>query len=202
MRLMGVDPASFINVASMFNTNMRPNATSSYPGRSYRFYTGQFPYQFGDGLRFVLPAFFLHNSLTFFSYTTFSYRSSLSECLASLASVVQYTEMSYGEYLRDRAPVLQWVTVTVTNNGDVAGSDVVLLFVKNPTPGEGGAPLRTLAGFERVFLQPGESIEVPFSITAHDLTVTNLSGGRSAQYGSWTLEVGQPASLVIDVFVA
>ena len=47
------DPVDFIQVASMLNVNMRPNVTSGYPGRTYRFYTGKPVYEFGDGLRYV-----------------------------------------------------------------------------------------------------------------------------------------------------
>ena len=180
-----LDPADFINTASMFNTNMRPNATANYPGRTYRFYTGNAIYSFGDGL----------------SYTTFSYSMTSAGADVAFDRISRYVENSAGQFLRTEAPVLQWVTIKVKNTGTVAGSDVVLLFVQNPTPGVGGAPIKTLMGFERVYLEPGESIDVPFSITAHDLTLANGDGGRGGQRGTWTLLAGQPTKATTTIHV-
>ncbi|WP_282947429.1 glycoside hydrolase family 3 C-terminal domain-containing protein [Cellulomonas endometrii] len=50
-------------------------------------------------------------------------------------------------------------TVTVTNTGDVAGADVVQVYVRRLTPGV-HRPDRTLAGFARVELAPGQSATV------------------------------------------
>lgn len=103
------------------------------------------------------------------------------------------------QHVRTEAPILQWITVTVTNTGAVAGSDVVLLFMRTPTPGEEGQPLHELAGFERVFLQPGQSIDVPFAITEHDLTFTGPDGVRTTAPGTWTITVGKPVGLTLAV---
>jgi beta-glucosidase len=50
-------------------------------------------------------------------------------------------------------------TVTVTNTGDVVGADVVQVYVRRLMPGV-HRPDRTLAGFARVELEPGESATV------------------------------------------
>lgn len=105
-------PANFINIAPMFNRYMRPNATSGYPGRTYRFYVGEVVYPYGTGL----------------SYTTFSYSNNTAKPLAvSLASVQQYIADIEGKhrYLREGAPTADYISITVTNTGKVAGSDVV-----------------------------------------------------------------------------
>ena len=119
------------------------------------------------------------------------------ERLASYAALAN----SKSQYVRTEAPVLQWVTYSVTNVGDVAGSDVVLFFVRSPTPGEGGAPIQELAGFERVFLEPGQTINVPFAVTEHDLTLADEHGQRTAVRGKWTVVVGQPAAVVSTITV-
>lgn len=50
------------------------------------------------------------------------------------------------------------VQVNVTNDGLVAGADVVQVFMQPPKPASHGDPIKTLFGFERVFLQPQESV--------------------------------------------
>ena len=45
-------PESYTSVA-MTDMHMRPNASTGYPGRTYRFYTGKTLYEFGDGLSFT-----------------------------------------------------------------------------------------------------------------------------------------------------
>ena len=93
------------------------------------------------------------------------------------------------------------MSITVKNTGDVAGSDVVLLYVESPIPGVGGAPIKSLAGFERVFLLPGESIAVPFPINAAHLALADEAGVRVAMAGTWALRVGQPTGLTGPVLV-
>jgi hypothetical protein len=51
-------------------------------------------------------------------------------------------------------------TISVTNTGDVDADDVVLGFLTPPNAGTGGAPLKTLFGFERVHVKKGETVSV------------------------------------------
>jgi beta-glucosidase len=82
-----------------------------------------------------------------------------------------------------------------TNTGArAAGGWPLLAFVSPPRPGVDGAPLRELAGFEKVYLQPGESTTVVLALTAHDLTRTASGGGRVAELGEWVLRVGDTAT--------
>ncbi len=56
------------------------------------------------------------------------------------------------------------VSVTVKNTGTYAGAEVVQLYIGAPQDGL-HRPLRELKGFQKVFLQPGESRTVTFSLT-------------------------------------
>jgi beta-glucosidase len=70
----------------------------------------------------------------------------------------------------DRVPVGDEVTlhVDVTNSGELAGDEVVQLYVRHP-----GAtvprPIKELKGFKRVSLQPGERKTVTFVLHTHQL---------------------------------
>ncbi|VTR75346.1 glycoside hydrolase family 3 C-terminal domain-containing protein [Cellulomonas hominis] len=80
--------------------------------------------------------------------------------------------------------------VTVTNTGDVAGADVVQVYVRRLTPGV-HRPDRTLAGFARVELAPGESatVTVPLGDAAfrHWDTAT---GAWQVQQGTYEVLAG------------
>lgn len=56
------------------------------------------------------------------------------------------------------------VSVTVKNTGTCAGAEVVQLYIGAPQDGL-HRPLRELKGFQKVFLQPGDSRTVTFSLT-------------------------------------
>ncbi len=68
---------------------------------------------------------------------------------------LSYTTFSYDNEKTDG----KTVTLTVTNTGDRAGSETVLIFGDNKK-----ANVRELIAFEKVLLQPGESREICFSI--------------------------------------
>jgi beta-glucosidase len=63
------------------------------------------------------------------------------------------------------------VTAQVTNNGTVAGATVPQLYVSLPQDGvPDGTPVKTLHGFEKVTLQPGETQSVQFTLTRRDVS--------------------------------
>ncbi|WP_081721057.1 glycoside hydrolase family 3 protein [Pseudoxanthomonas suwonensis] len=85
---------------------------------------------------------------------------------------LSYTRFGYSGLALDRRrtaadePVR--VEVTVKNEGQRAGDEVVQLYVRGPQ--REGAPLKELRGFQRVHLQPGESRKVGFVLDpARDL---------------------------------
>lgn len=55
------------------------------------------------------------------------------------------------------------VTVTVKNTGKVAGHEVVQLYIRDMV-GSIARPVKELKGFEKIYLLPGESKEVVFTI--------------------------------------
>ena len=55
------------------------------------------------------------------------------------------------------------VTLTVTNSGARSGAEVVQLYVNDQEP-KIDRPVQELKGFEKVFLQPGESRAVKFTL--------------------------------------
>jgi beta-glucosidase len=81
------------------------------------------------------------------------------------------------------------LTVTVTNTGKRAATDVVQLYVGAKSSSV-TRPLRLLRGFERVPLAPGEARQVKFEIGPDDLELWDQSMQRRVEPGTYVLEVG------------
>lgn len=69
------------------------------------------------------------------------------------------------------------VVVDVCNTGDRPGDEVVQLYVRYSRPSE-HRPRKTLKGFRRVPLAPGEAKSVSFRLEARDLATWSSSRGR------------------------
>ena len=106
------------------------------------------------------------------SYTKFTYSN----------MTVSHKEFAAGDVLK--------VSVDVTNAGEVAGKESVLLFSSDiyasSTP-----DVRRLRAFEKIELAPGETKTVELEVTAKDLAFVNY-------YGKWTLEKGDFALSIGD----
>ena len=79
---------------------------------------------------------------------------------------LSYTEFSYSDLTVNG----DTVSVTVRNTGKCAGAEVVQLYMHDPQDGL-HRPLRELKGFQKVFLQPGETQTVTFPLTDRSFAV-------------------------------
>ena len=81
------------------------------------------------------------------------------------------------------------VTATVRNTGKSPGTEVVQCYVRNL-----GAsleqPVRSLEGFERVTLRPGESKQVKFKLGFPELSFYNNAGQAVIEKTDYTVWVG------------
>ena len=72
--------------------------------------------------------------------------------------------------------VLYTVNITVQNTGDVAGATVPQVYLALPqVSGSVRQPKNVLRGFEKIFLQPGESQTVEFPLTRRDLSYWDVN---------------------------
>ncbi|HUX58818.1 MAG TPA: glycoside hydrolase family 3 C-terminal domain-containing protein [Bacteroidales bacterium] len=81
------------------------------------------------------------------------------------------------------------VKVTVTNTGNIAGDEVVELYItdeKASTP----RPIRSLEGFVRVSLKPGESKVVDFTLYPRQFSIINNKLKRVIEPGYFSISVG------------
>ncbi|KAH7548822.1 glycoside hydrolase family 3 protein [Bipolaris maydis] len=81
------------------------------------------------------------------------------------------------------------VEVTVSNTGEKGGAAVPQLYLSYPD--EAGMPVRSLRGFEKIFLNPGESTSVSFDLARRDLSYWNVNSQQwRIPTGSITVGVG------------
>jgi beta-glucosidase len=131
-------------------------------GRTYRYFEGEPTYPFGYGL----------------SYTRFDYG----------APSVSSAAPKAGENLI--------VETEVANVGGRAGDEVVQAYLIPPKPADYRGRqadrllLRTLVGFDRVTLKPGERRKVRFTLSPRDLSQVARNGARAVVPGQYTLFVG------------
>jgi beta-glucosidase len=109
------------------------------------------------------------------SYTTFAYSN----------AKVSTAQVKAGQPLQ--------VEVDVKNTGSRPGDEVAQLYLVPPQTA--GAPLHTLAGFERVHLLPGQSRHLTYTLDARQLSFVDEKGVRADRPGQYALFIGgsQPA---------
>lgn len=97
---------------------------------------------------------------------------------------LSYTKFRYSDIRANQ----RTVTVVVTNTGEVAGAEAVQLYVSPPAGGI-HRPLRELKGFDKIFLQPGESKKVTFELSDRSFAV--WQDGFRVVEGTYRIEIGK-----------
>ncbi len=105
------------------------------------------------------------------SYTTFQYS----------GLELEKTELAQGQPLN--------LKVTITNTGARDGDEVVQCYITDEAASV-RTPLRSLCGFERVFLKAGESKTLNFTILPESMRVVDQQGRRYVEPGDFTIFVG------------
>lgn len=85
---------------------------------------------------------------------------------------LSYTTFRYGDPVTDKAVFKKGeplqIKVNVTNTGKMDGEEVVQLYVRDLV-GSVTRPIKELKGFQKIMLKSGESRDVTFTLTEHDL---------------------------------
>lgn len=179
-------PESFTKVP-MNDMNMRADPSRGYPGRTYRFYTGDRVYGFGEGL-----------SYTNYSYKLISAPSKLSVMRSFKASSSKNILQQGGAgldhiHIDEVASCFSLkfsVQISVMNVGDMDGSHVVMLFARVPKVFR-GTPVKQLIGFDRVHTISNGSKEISILVDpCKHLSIANEHGNRVLPLGNHVLMLG------------
>jgi len=106
---------------------------------------------------------------------------------------LSYTSFEYGDISLNKSElkgndILQ-ASVTVTNTGNVAGEELVQLYIADPVASI-SRPVKELKNFQKVILQPGESSEANFNISTDDLSFYNSDLVYGWEPGAFKLYIG------------
>ena len=110
---------------------------------------------------------------------------------------LSYTNFNYGSLKLDNTSFNGKISasIIITNNGKVAGKEIVQLYVTAPAK-EMDKPSEELKGFAKTrLLQPGESQTLSFNINASDLTSFDTkTSSWIAEAGNYTVKIGASSS--------
>ncbi|KAG6594920.1 putative beta-D-xylosidase 6, partial [Cucurbita argyrosperma subsp. sororia] len=176
-------PQSFTNVP-MNDMHMRADPSRGYPGRTYRFYTGDRVYGFGQGL----------------SYTSFKYKllsapqklsllgNSKAKSSRKIVSHVSYMEV---EDVESCDLLRFYVKLSVANIGEFDGSHVVMLFSEFPKVLR-GSPQRQLIGFERLHVERQQAAESSILVDpCNHISMADEYGKRVIPLGDHIISLGE-----------
>lgn len=136
-----------------------------------------------------------------------TYRYFKGEPLYPFGFGLSYTNFTYNNLRFDSKSVKAGqpikVTVDVKNVGDRAGDEVVQLYLTD-VAASAPVPIRSLIGFDRLSLRPGEKRTVTFTITPRQMSLIDDAGKRIIEPGEFLVSAGggQPgyASVITGKF--
>ncbi|KAL0313961.1 UNVERIFIED_CONTAM: putative beta-D-xylosidase 7 [Sesamum angustifolium] len=168
----------------MTDMRMRPDPSSGYPGRTYRFYQGEKVFEFGYGL----------------SYTNYSYKFvSVSQSKLDFKTLSTTDRPEHSGYVSvaeigsescEKAKVS--AVVRVKNEGKTAGKHPVLLFLRRDHEGGNASPVKQLVGFQKVRLNAKEKGSVEFEVSPCE------HFSRASEDGNLVIESGDHYLVVGD----
>lgn len=127
-----------------------------------------------------------------------TYRYMTEEPLYPFGYGLSYSNFEYDElYVPDKAKAGEKIEVgvTVKNTSRIAGEEVVQLYLTDDDASV-TVPVRQLAAFKRVFLNPGESKRMSLTIPVEKFSLITDKNRRKIESGYFTISVGggQPVS--------
>ncbi|MGL4293337.1 MAG: beta-glucosidase BglX [Bacteroidales bacterium] len=81
------------------------------------------------------------------------------------------------------------ISCEVTNSGKHAGAEVVQLYIQDIVASI-ARPIKELKGFEKVYLNPGETQSIQFRISKDDLSFYNINHEKIVEKGDFNIWVG------------
>ena len=122
-----------------------------------------------------------------------TYRYFKGEPLYPFGFGLSYTKFAYNRPTLEsnsvKAGVQINVSIDVTNSGDREGDEVVQLYLTD-VAASAPVPIRTLVGFDRISLRPGEKRTVTFTITPRQMSLIDDHGKRIIEPGEFAVAFG------------
>ncbi|MFD0990520.1 beta-glucosidase BglX [Mariniflexile jejuense] len=111
---------------------------------------------------------------------------------------LSYTTFSYNNLLVEKISSDEVkVSVKVKNTGNVAGKEVVQLYIRDLL-GSITRPVKELKGFEIISLEPNKDVKVSFNLTKNELGFFNNEGDFVLEPGDFKVFVGGSSETVLE----
>ncbi|KAK1351654.1 putative beta-D-xylosidase 6 [Heracleum sosnowskyi] len=178
-------PEAFTSVP-MNDMNMRADPSRGYPGRTYRFYTGNVVYGFGYGLSFTDYTYKLLNAPK--QLTLSGSINSESKKKIQLQSGEGYQpDYIHVDKVESCNSLRFDLRVSITNEGDMDGSHVIMIY-SSMSNKHAGAPRKQLIGFDRVQTTSYRSTESSFLVDpCNHFSFADKHGKKILPLGDHTL---------------
>lgn len=86
------------------------------------------------------------------------------------------------------------VSVTIKNSGNYDGEEVVQLYIRDIVGNGVSRPLKQLKGFEKIYIEKGDSKIVTFNLKADDLAFYRLDKSFGSEPGSFKIFIGSASN--------
>lgn len=174
-------PANYTDQVSIFDINLRPTADGSYPGRTYKWYTGKPVIPFGYGLHYT--------QFDFEWEQTLDHKYNIQNLVASCRS---------GGPINDNTPFAT-VKARVKNVGSEVSDYVGLLFVSSEDAGPAPRPNRSLVSYTRLHdIATGTKGTLDFPLTLGSLARADESGSLVVFPGNYKIALDISESLIFE----
>ena len=127
-----------------------------------------------------------------YNLTNQTYRYFKGQPLYSFGHGLSYTTFEYSDFdIQDsfKSGDSVKLSVTVKNTGTLRGDEVVQAYVKNANS-KGKGPLRSLAAFQRVTIEPGQSKKVSLTLFPDAFATYDENGVKKILPGNFEIAVG------------
>ncbi|OJJ42779.1 hypothetical protein ASPZODRAFT_2119063 [Penicilliopsis zonata CBS 506.65] len=177
-------PAKYVDQVSLYDMNLRPNASASFPGRTYKWYTGDAVVPFGFGLH----------------YTDFAFEwASTLKREYQIADLLKHTaEASYTDLIS--FATLSAIVENIGRGKQGMASDYVgLLFLSTTNAGPAPYAKRELVAFDRAHSIPVHGRDtLVFNVSLGSLARTDVTGDLVLYPGDYTLTLDIDARLSME----
>lgn len=116
---------------------------------------------------------------------------------------LSYTTFAYSNLKVDAPPIHSGAdiiaTVDVTNTGNLAGDDVVQLYLREHVTSV-ETPVKSLRGFSRIQLLPGETKTLTFRVPQKEIAVWNAEGHWRIEPGNFTAWAGGSSDATLNTY--
>ncbi|KAJ5483095.1 exo-1-4-beta-xylosidase bxlB [Penicillium diatomitis] len=176
--------ASYADEVSLFDINLRPNTNRSYPGRTYKWYTGTPVLPFGFGLHYT--------------EFNFEWRKGTLKEEYNIQKLIESCQKKTDFIVNDNTPFAS-VKINVKNVGQVDSDYVSLLFLSSKDSGPAPRPRKTLVAYSRLHgIKKGEEQTTMLNLTLGSLARADENGSLVIFPGHYKIALDNDESLTYE----